>query len=361
VRDRVLGATREQPMMVSIALASYNGELFIGEQLKSFAQQSRAPDEVVICDDGSTDGTCDIVEAFAASAPFAVRLNVNPARLGYSGNFERAVSLCSGDIIFLSDQDDVWFAEKLERVIAEFKAHPTAHVVVNDQLIADAELRTSGITKLANLAGIGRSSDHLIEGCCTAIRRNWGDMLLPIPRSAEPLLANGMLAYDRWLNELAIHLAVRRVIDRPLQLFRRHAGNATSWVLSEPRRIGLTDLVKARSKDVPVAAWQRRIDALNYYEQWITCERSALNALGVFTADRALAAVREERRCLAERIALTKAPLSQRLVKVARLYSQGGYDYFHGWKSALRDISRTSRACSVHPCPARIPVQRAGD
>ena len=78
---------------VSIAMATYNGERFIREQLDSFAAQSRLPDQLVMCDDGPTDRTVAIAEEFAASAPFAVTVRRNPGRLGYSDNFSRAISL----------------------------------------------------------------------------------------------------------------------------------------------------------------------------------------------------------------------------------------------------------------------------
>jgi glycosyltransferase involved in cell wall biosynthesis len=100
-------------LRLSIALATYNGEPYLAEQLESFATQRRRPDELVVCDDASTDATAAIVERFSYAAPFAVRLEVNATRLGCAGNFARALSLCTGDVLFLSDQDDVWLADKL--------------------------------------------------------------------------------------------------------------------------------------------------------------------------------------------------------------------------------------------------------
>jgi len=87
-------------MKVSIALCTYNGEKFLAEQLKSIAGQTRLPDELVICDDCSQDATVDIVRGFAKVAPFSVRLLTNKTNAGSTKNFERAISLCEGDIIF---------------------------------------------------------------------------------------------------------------------------------------------------------------------------------------------------------------------------------------------------------------------
>ena len=99
-------------MKASIALATYNGERYLQEQLNSFLHQTRLPDEIIACDDCSTDRTMDILESFAISALFAVYIYRNAINLGYTKNFERAISLCSGDVIFLSDQDDVWFPKR---------------------------------------------------------------------------------------------------------------------------------------------------------------------------------------------------------------------------------------------------------
>ena len=92
---------------LSIAMATYNGERYIAEQLSSIAHQTRLPDELVLSDDASTDGTLDIVKDFMKCAPFPIRLLVNRNRLSSSRNFEVAMRACNGDIIFLCDQDDV--------------------------------------------------------------------------------------------------------------------------------------------------------------------------------------------------------------------------------------------------------------
>src|SRR5947208_14214106 len=98
---------------ISVAMCTYNGERFLKEQLESLAAQTRQPDELVVCDDRSTDSTPHIVEAFARAAPFPVRLEVNDRCLGSTKNFEHAILRCTGALIALSDQDDVWHPEKL--------------------------------------------------------------------------------------------------------------------------------------------------------------------------------------------------------------------------------------------------------
>jgi hypothetical protein len=328
-------------MKISIALASYNGSKFIGAQLDSFAAQSLRPDEVVICDDGSADDTEGVVRGFAETAPFPVHFHANPERLGYTRNFERAISLCTGDIIFLSDQDDVWFEDKLAAVSARFEAEPGIQVVVNDQLMTDGDLRPGGASKLENLRRLGQSSDGLIEGCCTAITAQWARAALPIPRECQELL-DKVLSYDMWLNQLAIFLGTRRMVERPLQYFRRHGANSTSWMASEPRAVGVADLVRTREHSVPAAGWQRRIDILDIYADWLLANRLAVESAGIGDVEAALGAIAHERESHAARIALTKAPLVRRLPLIARLLGRGGYRYFYGWKSAARDIVRSA-------------------
>src|SRR5205807_324109 len=101
---------------ISIAMCTFNGGAFLGAQLESVASQDRLPDELLICDDRSSDDSVGIVTEFARSASFPTRLMVNDTNLGSTKNFEKAISLCRGNIVVLADQDDVWYRHKLERI-----------------------------------------------------------------------------------------------------------------------------------------------------------------------------------------------------------------------------------------------------
>jgi len=98
---------------LSIAMCTYNGGRYLQEQLDSIASQTRQPDELVGCDDESSDDTIEIIKAFSSKVLFPVRLFNNKGNLGISKNFEKAIKLCQGDITLLSNQDDVWYTEKL--------------------------------------------------------------------------------------------------------------------------------------------------------------------------------------------------------------------------------------------------------
>ena len=166
---------------ISVAMATFNGAVYLPEQVESLARQELLPDELVVCDDLSTDGTVELLEQFARTAPFPVRIHRNARNLGVLRNFEKALSLCQGDIVFLSDQDDVWLADKISEVVRLFEAKPGALAVVNDKLIADENLVPTGATMLGNIRGFGSPDGNLVAGCCSAFRREWLGIALPIP------------------------------------------------------------------------------------------------------------------------------------------------------------------------------------
>lgn len=122
---------------LSVAMCTLNGAQYLSDQLQSFLNQQRLPDEVVICDDGSSDATVPLLEEFVREAPFPVRLYRNAERLGYSRNFRKSVALCSGDIIVLSDQDDIWYAHKLRCLEEHFCSHPETGGVFSDGDLID--------------------------------------------------------------------------------------------------------------------------------------------------------------------------------------------------------------------------------
>lgn len=117
---------------ISVAMCTYNGSRYLTAQLSSLLRQLRPPDEVVICDDGSTDNTAALLLEFSQTAPFPVKLFRNERNLGYSRNFAQAISCCTGDIVALSDQDDIWYPQKLRRIVELFAADPRVGGVFSD-------------------------------------------------------------------------------------------------------------------------------------------------------------------------------------------------------------------------------------
>ena len=124
-------------MKTSVALCTYNGAKYIEEQLTSILNQTRPVDEIVVCDDGSTDETLKIVERIAQNASVPVHIFLNEKNLGYYKNFVKAMSLCKGDIIFLCDQDDVWREDKVEKIVSWFDTHKEKEVVFTNARLID--------------------------------------------------------------------------------------------------------------------------------------------------------------------------------------------------------------------------------
>lgn len=118
-------------MKISVCMGTYNGKQYIEEQLACILHQTRQPDEVVLCDDGSVDGTVDEIERFIKDHKLEEKwkLYQNKENRGYPENFYHAMELCSGDIVFLADQDDIWDVHKIERLCEVLKLHPQAQAV----------------------------------------------------------------------------------------------------------------------------------------------------------------------------------------------------------------------------------------
>lgn len=127
---------------ISIAMCTYNGARFLEQQLASLFDQTVPPNEIVICDDGSTDGTIEILQSYCTKYKSIVTLVQNPERLGFGENFRKAIQLCTGNIIFLSDQDDVWHEDKIEQMCSFLECYPEAWgVFSNAQLVDEQNLK----------------------------------------------------------------------------------------------------------------------------------------------------------------------------------------------------------------------------
>lgn len=123
--------------MLSVALCTYNGETYIREQVESILSQTLPVDEIVVCDDGSSDNTLSIIESLRKGTNADIRIHRNETNLGVCANFQKAVNLCKGDIIFLSDQDDVWHNDKVETIVNYFYHNHQKHVVFTDGQLID--------------------------------------------------------------------------------------------------------------------------------------------------------------------------------------------------------------------------------
>ncbi len=216
----------------SIALITYNGEKYLVRQLETLAEQTRLPDELVVCDDGSTDKTVEILEDFAKTAPFPVRIYQNEENLGYSRNFHKVFFLCEKNITFFCDQDDVWLPEKIASAMKIFEEEPEVGLVLMTDLRVDKEEKPlpfsnrfgrfqsaleaeNGFWTLLKLSALGWAAHNM------ACRTCWREVAFPEIPTREQV-------FDLWLYHVLGAVCDVRVILEPTVWFRRHGENVTS-------------------------------------------------------------------------------------------------------------------------------------
>lgn len=214
---------------VSVALATFNGAAHLQAQLKSLTNQSLAPFELVVSDDGSSDGTLDVVAAFATQASFPVVRLENTTRLGFRGNFMRAAAACRGEIVAFCDQDDVWHSDKLKRVHDAF-ALPETLAFFHNSNVVDAQGRFMQ-RFYAKPPASERSHVFTLPlwfypyGFSLAVRRV---MLAIIPfwnMSRDPFCHGTAAAHDCLFFWLAASLGAVAYDNMPLVDYRQHGGN----------------------------------------------------------------------------------------------------------------------------------------
>lgn len=328
----------------SVAMCTYAGARFVGAQLESIAAQTRLPDELVVCDDRSPDETAQVVERFAAGAPFPVRLHVNARNLGSTKNFERAVSLCEGDLIALSDQDDVWLPPKLARLEEEFRRRPRAALVFSDAEVADESARPTG-RRLWESVGVGREelerlragkglgellSGATVTGATAALRADLKELVLPIPEGLP-------LIHDAWIALLAACVAEVSPVEEPLVLYRRHAGQQVGPLERKTAAGGFGALAAGEAASALVRA--------NPYEATLAVARAARERLLEFAGEgfETAAALAELGARIAHLEARQKLPRSRlrRAVPVLReLLTLRYRHYSNGVASAAKDLLR---------------------
>lgn len=251
---------------VSIALATYNGAKYIAEQLRSIADQTRLPDELVVCDDGSTDETLDIVRSFASGVPFPVSILENPKTLGHADNFLKAAALCRHDLVAYCDQDDVWLPEKLDilssRIIRDGSLAAVHKATVTDEKLSPQRTIEQGIDLDAIPPPLTIFPHYGIGwGMTMMFRREILD-LIPTDRRPRSPWKERLIEHDIWTYLIASSLGTISHIDRSLILYRQHDNNSEG-----SRRSPLGQQVKSFFT-VPM---HRHIGNQVFYEQVSAC------------------------------------------------------------------------------------------
>lgn len=249
-----------EPIRISIALCTCNGESFLAGQLDSLASQNHLPAELVVCDDASEDGTYSLLQGFANNAPFPVRLYRNPQRLGICANFLQAIRLCTEDTIALCDQDDVWLSDKLARAekMIHQSADPAAALYCSRLQYVNASLAPLGLSPIPSAIGF---QNAIVENIATGCSVVFGSAIRRRLQQAAP---SDMVMHDWWAYLVAAAFGQVIYDPKPSVLYRQHGGNAAGW---EPKPLKIWNRTKWLAQRL--LADNRGMDSLNQATRFI--------------------------------------------------------------------------------------------
>ncbi len=206
---------------VSVAMATYNGEKYIKKQIDSIIVNMSKDDELVISDDGSTDSTIEIVQSYVRKDK-RIKL-INGPQMGIKKNFENAIKNCSGKYIFLADQDDYWYDNKINKVLETFDKEQALLVqhdcrilnVNNNKVIKQSffSFRKCGPGVFKNIY----KTTYI--GCCIAFDSCLKEKIIPIPTDID--------MHDQWIGIIANHFGKCVFINDVLMDYHRHANNVS--------------------------------------------------------------------------------------------------------------------------------------
>jgi glycosyltransferase involved in cell wall biosynthesis len=318
-------------------MCTFNGATYLPEQLKSIANQTIQPHELIVCDDGSTDLTPSVLNDFASQCPFPVKIYISGKTLGVKKNFEKAISLCSGDVIVLSDQDDLWHPNKLQRFEQEFTSEPDTGLVFTDAEIVDAELNSTGTTMWQVLGfdsaarkalSIGKfdvlAPGWTVTGATMAFRSQYRNLCLPIPADLQML-------HDGWIALVIASVAKVVAIPETLIRYRQHSD----------QQVGAPALRSIDSQmpfDSLNAAARRTWSSSGLPDILSALQRRLENQGAGYNCTRGLARTKRYRHHLVTRASL-RANALQRLPAIVReLTTLRYHQYSNGFLSAAKDL-----------------------
>ena len=326
----------DKPLKISIAMATYNGGKYLQEQLDSFLAQTRLPDELVITDDCSTDNTLEIIQAFAVKAPFEVRWEQHEKNLGYTDNFNQALMKTTGDLVFLSDQDDVWFPEKLERMERYALDDPKALVVMNDAALTDGELNDTGLTKQGQIASAGMTDSSFVMGCCAVVRRELLNLCLPIPA--------GFKGHDSWIVGIAEGIERKLVIGEVLQWYRRHDENESQFIVNRVTKVTRLTLIYHNLLRILYSSGYN-VEIGTEYIQINLIYSAVLNSISkTKNQDLRVSLINYSKKLnyriklLSERKKITSQRRCYRIISIYSLYTLKDSEGIYGLRLALKDL-----------------------
>lgn len=211
-------------MKISVCMAVYNGAAYLIPQLRSILPQLRAHDELVVVDDASQDNSAELLGNLSDAR---VRVFRNARNLGVFASFEKAMRLARGDILFLSDQDDIWLPRKVEIILEVFLSRPEITMVATDARIIDESGKVVADSFFARRGRFDAGVLHnLVKnkylGCTLAFRSSMLHYFLPIPPDVP--------MHDMWFGLVNAVYGKTYYIDQPLISYRRHQNNVSPSV-----------------------------------------------------------------------------------------------------------------------------------
>ena len=257
---------------ISVAMCTYNGEKYVREQILSIISQTRKPDEVIICDDCSTDNTLEIINEIVNGSLVEIEWIVirNSNNLGVLQNFEKAIGLSTGDLIFTSDQDDIWVDNKIEIIENTFLNNQSCMLAFTNAELVDCELTSLG-GNLWNSVGLNLNSigdnkkdgslldvllrNNVVTGATMAFTSDLKDFIYPFSEKS---------IHDEWIAIIAASLGNVIPIDQKLILYRQHDNNvigASTLSLKEKANKYLNNFFKM--KEIRKALYYKYADVSN--------------------------------------------------------------------------------------------------
>jgi glycosyltransferase involved in cell wall biosynthesis len=317
---------------ISIAMCTYNGSKYIAEQLESFVNQTRLPNELVICDDASNDNTIEIIQKYVNNNPFPIRIHASSVNLGPTKNFEKAIGLTTGDIVLLSDQDDVWHHEKIQRLEEIFQRCPQVGGVFTDADVVDAQLHDLGYSIWQRVHFTDREQQlvlnghahrvllkhYVVTGASMAFRARCKPLILPIPTSWH---------HDAWIALLLACSSQLTILQQSLIFYRQHSANV----------IGAR--IKSLWDEISEAC---KVDRSQYYQDEIERYEQLHARIRTYPVDAGsrnkLCQVEKKLDHLRRRADMPKHRIARLPLVFYELVSLGYRHFARNWQSVLMDV-----------------------
>ncbi|HEY9601117.1 MAG TPA: glycosyltransferase family 2 protein [Allocoleopsis sp.] len=323
---------------VSVAMCTYNGERYLQEQLDSIATQTHLPDELIVCDDRSSDRTIEILQFFKSKVSFPVHLYINPDNLGTIKNFEKAISLCTGDIIVLSDQDDIWKPHKLETILQAFAKNAQAGYVFSNADLIDDNSRSLGLKLWESLGfqdSVLEAYNRQNEQVSILLKRNlvWGATMAFKASLKDAIMPISLFVYmhDAWIALVSSCTGFYGIaLSEPLIDYRQHSTQQVGG------RNTLFQKFKRASNPKDTDFLKIQIQGLSDVKNRLSASQNALNK----DISNELDLIHQKAKHFSKRVDIRSS--SNLLLKLKDIVSEfltGNYHRFsNSWQSVIKDL-----------------------